>query len=97
LAASIATNARYPVNAHKLAGDFSLHGTSRSIQVVAEADQKNGWMHLRGGFTMLQSQFGITPFTKASGAIGVADQLSVWGDVWIATQRQVASLPPSQH
>jgi hypothetical protein len=44
-------------------------------------------MHLCGGFTMLQSQFGITTFTKASGAIGVADQLRVLGDVRIATQR----------
>ena len=81
---------------YKLAGDFSLHGVSRPIQVVAEVEEKNGWTHLRGGFTMLQSQFGITPFTKAFGAIGVADQLSVWGDVWIAKQRQVAALPTSQ-
>jgi hypothetical protein len=54
---------------------------------VAEGEEKNGWMHQRDGFTMLQSQFGITPFTKASGAMGVADQLSVLGDVRIATQR----------
>jgi polyisoprenoid-binding protein YceI len=80
----------------QLTGDFSLHGTSRPIQVVAEVQEQNGWTHLRGGFTMLQSQFGITPFTKALGAVGVTDQLSVWGDIWIAKQRQVAALPQSQ-
>lgn len=80
----------------KLAGDFTLHGVARPIQVIAELEDKNGWTHLRGGFTMLQSQFGIKPFTKAFGAIGVADQLSVWGDIWIAKQRQVAAIPTSQ-
>jgi polyisoprenoid-binding protein YceI len=78
---------------YQLAGDFSLHGVSRPIQVVAEAEEQNGWTHLRGGFYMLQSQFGITPFTKAFGAVGVTDKLSVWGDIWIAHQRQVAARP----
>jgi len=80
----------------KLAGDFALHGVTRPIQVVAEVEERNGWTHLRGGFTMLQSQFGITPFKKALGAVGVADQLSVWGDIWIAKQRQVAAAPTTQ-
>jgi hypothetical protein len=77
---------------YKLTGDFSLHGVSRPIQVVAESDEQNGWIHLRGGFYLVQSQFGITPFTKAFGAVGVADQLSVWGDIWVAKQRQVAQV-----
>jgi len=40
---------------------------------------------------MLQSQFGITPFSKAFGAVGVTDQLTIWGDLWISKQRQIAS------
>src|SRR4029078_9796145 len=75
---------------YKLTGDFSLHGISRPIQLVAESEEQNGWIRLRGSFYLIQSQFGITPFTKAFGAIGVADRLSVWGDIWIAKQRQVA-------
>ena len=78
---------------YQLNGDLSLHGVARPIQVIAEAEDQNGWTHLRGGFTMLQSNFGITPFSKAFGAVGVTDQLSVWGDLWISKQRQVASLP----
>jgi hypothetical protein len=65
-----------------------LHGVTRPIQVVAEAEEQKGWLHLRGGFTMLQSQFGITPFTKAFGAVGVADELKVYGDLWFARERQ---------
>jgi polyisoprenoid-binding protein YceI len=73
---------------YQLGGDFTLHGVTRPIQVVAEAEQQKGWLHLRGGFTMLQSQFGITPFTKAFGAVGVADELKVYGDLWFARERQ---------
>lgn len=78
---------------YQLTGDFWLHGVSRPIQVIAEAEEQNGWIHLRGGFSMLQSQFGITPFSKAFGALGVTDQLNVWGDLWISKERQVAARP----
>jgi polyisoprenoid-binding protein YceI len=79
---------------YELDGDFSLHGVTRPIQVMADVEEQNGWLHLRGGFTMLQSQFGITPFTKAFGAVGVSDELKVWGDLWIAKQVQVAGQAP---
>ena len=78
---------------YQLTGDFWLHGVSRPIQVVADAEEQNGWIHLRGGFSMLQSQFGITPFSKGFGALGVTDQLNMWGDLWISKQRQVAARP----
>jgi hypothetical protein len=73
---------------YELAGDFTLHGVTRPIQVVAEAEEQKGWLHLRGSFDMLQTQFGITPYTKAFGAVGVADQLKVYGDLWFAKERQ---------
>jgi polyisoprenoid-binding protein YceI len=73
---------------YQLQGDFTLHGVTRPIQVVAEAEEQSGWVHLRGGFSLLQSQFGITPFSKAFGAVGVADEVKVYGDLWIARQRQ---------
>lgn len=76
---------------YQLKGDFWLHGVSRPIQVVTEAEEVQGWIRLRGGFNMLQSQFGIRPFSKAFGAVGVTDALSVWGDLWIARERQVAA------
>lgn len=81
---------------YRLNGDFTLHGVTRPIQVMAEAEDQRDWTRLRGGFTMLQSQFGITPFTKALGAVGVTDQLTVWGDLWIAKQPVVAARQPAQ-
>jgi polyisoprenoid-binding protein YceI len=81
---------------YQLKGDFTLHGVSRPIEVNAEAEEQSGWLRLRGGFTMLQSQFGMVPFSKAFGAVGVTDQLTVWGDLWISKQRQVAAIPTVQ-
>lgn len=81
---------------YQLKGEFTLHGVSRPIQVNSEGEDQGSWLRLRGGFTMLQSQFGITPFTKAFGAVGVTDQLTVWGDLCISKQRQVASTPTAQ-
>jgi len=82
---------------YQLQGDFTLHGVARPIQVVAEAEEQQGWVHLRGGFSLVQSQFGITPFSKAFGAVGVADEVKVFGDLWIARERQVlaAANPPA--
>jgi polyisoprenoid-binding protein YceI len=81
---------------YQLDGDLTLHGVSQPIQIVAEAEDRNNWIHLCGGFTMLQSRFGITPFTKAFGAIGVADQLTVWGDLWLTKQRQIVAPPTAR-
>jgi polyisoprenoid-binding protein YceI len=73
---------------YQFTGDFTLHGVTRRMQIVADCEEQNGWIHLRGRFEMLQSQFGITPFAKAFGAVGVSDQLSVWGDIWLSKARQ---------
>jgi hypothetical protein len=40
-------------------------------------------IHVRTQFAVLQSQFGITPFSKLLGTIGVADKLTIYGDAWI--------------
>ena len=52
---------RHGLPQYRLLGDFTLQGVTRPIQVVAEVEQNSGWLHLRGGFTMLQSDFGMTP------------------------------------
>ena len=81
---------------YQLDGDFTLHGVTRPIRVVADVEEANGWLHLRGGFSILQTQFGMTPYTKAFGAVGVTDRLDIWGDLWVAKERgivQQASRP----
>ncbi len=67
----------------QLDGDFTLHGQTRAIRVVADAGEKDGWLHIRGGFSILQSQYGITPYSRALGAVGVTDALRISGDLWV--------------
>lgn len=69
---------------YQLEGDFTLHGVTRPVKILADVEEKQGWLQLRGGFPILQTQYGIRPFSKAFGAIGVADRLQIWGDLWIA-------------
>jgi len=80
---------------YQLKGQLTLHGVTRPIQLIADAESQNGWIHLRGGTSILQSQFGIQPFTKAFGAIGVADPLTIWGDFWIAETAMPAGASPA--
>lgn len=75
---------------YRLDGDFTLHGKTRKLSVVAEATPMSGQIRLRGGFDILQSDYGITPYSKAFGAIGVADRLTIWGDLWISTTAATA-------
>jgi hypothetical protein len=66
-----------------LDGKFTLHGVTKHLRILAETEESRGMIHLRSRFSVLQSQFGITPFTKLLGAIGVADKLTIYGDAWI--------------
>jgi len=76
---------------YQLDGKFILHGVTQPIRILADAEQKGGWIHLRGSFAMLQTKFGITPFSKAFGAVGITDQLKIWGDIWIAGPQGVTA------
>ena len=63
---------------YELTGEFTLHGVRRPIRVNATSEpQKDGKLLVRGMMSIRQTQFGITPFSKAFGAIGVADQLTI--------------------
>ena len=75
---------------YELKGDFTLHGTTRPLAVTAEVEQARGWLHVRGSFVIKQTSFGITPYSKAFGAIGVADPLKIYGDLFVAPTDKVA-------
>ncbi len=64
-----------------LSGRFTLHGKTHRIHFLGEMVRKDKELHVRGGFRILQSDYGIKPFSKAFGAIGVADELRIYGDV----------------
>ena len=70
----------------ELKGDFTLHGKTRPLTITAAVTEKKGMQNLRGEFTILQTDYGITPYSTALGAIGVADQLKIFGDLWIAAE-----------
>lgn len=79
---------------YELNGNLTLHGTTRPLRIKAEVTpDKNGYLHVRCGFVLSQSEFGITPFTKALGAIGVADELKVYGDAWLRPETPLATQP----
>ncbi|MFM8582966.1 MAG: YceI family protein [Planctomycetaceae bacterium] len=68
---------------YQLTGDFTLHGVKRQIQFPAQAETAQGLLHLRGSFAIRQTDFQITPYSQAFGAVGVADQLTIYGDLWL--------------
>jgi len=76
---------------YRLDGQFTLHGTTRPLSILVETELVKGWLHVRGGFTIKQTDFGITPYSKAFGAIGVANDLKVYGDIYAAPNENVAT------
>jgi polyisoprenoid-binding protein YceI len=76
------TKERKPVV--ELKGKFTLHGKTSPLTVYAQPSQKDGQWNLRGDFSIRQTDFGITPYSAALGTVGVADQLRIFGDLWLA-------------
>jgi polyisoprenoid-binding protein YceI len=68
---------------YTLEGDFVLHDTKRHIEIRCDVETRDGWNHVRGGFKILQSDYGIKPFSKMLGAVGVKDELTILGDFWM--------------
>jgi hypothetical protein len=67
---------------YKLDGTFTLHGVGRPLTLcvtVAETGTR-GLLRMKGSFALVQSQFGIEPYSTLGGLIAVADKLDVWGD-----------------
>jgi polyisoprenoid-binding protein YceI len=68
---------------YRVDGEFKLHGTKHPLRFMAEGTQERGYLHLKGSFRMRQTFYKITPFKKALGAVGVADVLTIHGDIWV--------------
>ena len=74
---------------YDLAGLFTLHGAQRPLTITAEVEDRGTALRLRGGFAVKQTDFGMKPYAKFGGMVGVADELKIWGDIWMpkAVQR----------
>lgn len=79
---------------YKLTGKFTLHGTTRPLAINAEVIPEQDRVHLRGKFSIRQTRFGITPFKKVLGAVGVADQMTIYGEIYVGMMRPVAQNEP---
>jgi polyisoprenoid-binding protein YceI len=77
-------NAVKPI--YELVGAFTLHGVTRPVTVRAEADVAGPLVRLWGGFAVKQTDFGMKPFAKFGGVVGVADELKVHGDIRISAE-----------
>lgn len=71
---------------YQLDGELTLHGVTQPLRVVAQAEQREGHIRLRGSFMIRQTDFGIEPYSAALGTIRVADQLTIHGDIWVAQE-----------
>ena len=72
---------------YQLEGEFTLHGVTRKVTFPCDMEIKDGWHHIRGNFTIKQTDFGIKPYTKAFGAVGIKDELVIQGDLWVVPER----------
>lgn len=71
---------------YEFIGEFTLRGKTRPLQFEAEVESRDGMAHVKGQFAIMQTQYGITPFKKALGAVGVTDRLVIHGDLWVAEE-----------
>lgn len=75
----------------ELQGNFTLHGETHKLTIRARpTPQKDGTVRLTGQFEILQTDFGITPFTAGLGTIGVANRLTIYGDLYLAAEGNAA-------
>ena len=68
---------------YQLDGELTLHGIKRPVQFKVTVASVDGQTRMRGSADLKQTQFGIKPFSKLLGAIGVADDVRVYGEIWI--------------
>jgi len=75
---------RYPLvqiqaerQGEELALQITLHGVTRSLRVPAVITSDGHGVRAEGSFTILQSDYGITPFAVMGGALAVQDPLEL--------------------
>jgi polyisoprenoid-binding protein YceI len=64
-----------------LKGQFTLHGVANPLAIEAEVVAKRQSTQVRGKFKVQQTKYGMKPYTTGLGTVGVADELTIWGDL----------------
>jgi hypothetical protein len=78
-----------------LVGTFTLHGVARKVVIPAEVGAAGRVLRLIGSFRIKQTDFGMKPYTKLGGVVGVADELRITGDVLVRAPGPNAGSTPS--
>jgi len=81
LSAKQQVSGRPPI--YELLGTFTLHGVAREVMIPVEVVQPGEWLRLRGMFVIKQTDFGMKPYKKLGGVVGVADELRITGDLFV--------------
>jgi polyisoprenoid-binding protein YceI len=74
---------KQPGDRYQLDGELTLHGVKRPVRLNVGTDPVDGLTRMRGTLELKQTHFGIRPYTKLFGAVGVTDELRVYGEIWI--------------
>jgi hypothetical protein len=73
---------------------ITIRGVSRETPVSADVQFKETSLTASGEFDILQSDFGITPFSTAFGALRIDDRLHVKFMITAERSRQISSREP---
>jgi polyisoprenoid-binding protein YceI len=60
-----------------LAVDIRLHGQQQRLEIPVRLQQDAAGLSIRGGFSLRQSDFGITPYSVMGGALRVEDRIDL--------------------
>ncbi len=68
---------------YRCTGRFLLHGVTQNIAFNAtlQPGSQQGTLALRGQFSIMQTSYGIRPYSALGGLIRISDQLDIWGDL----------------
>jgi polyisoprenoid-binding protein YceI len=68
---------------YQLAGEMTLHGVTRPVHVTVSVEQaeRPNVVRMRGKFAILQSDYGMKPYSALAGLVRVADRIEIRGDL----------------
>ena len=72
---------------YELSGEFTLHGVTKPLRLRTEVQQLDTGTRIMGSFAIRQTDFGMKPFSKGFGVVGVADELKIFGDLHVASNK----------
>jgi polyisoprenoid-binding protein YceI len=72
----------------EITGEFSLHGVTKLIAVPVTISVENGIMKLQGGFSFLQSDYNIKPFSGALGAVRNKDEALLQFEIYASDKNE---------